>query len=375
MRVTIEPVQDASGLETDWLPVQAMSRISPFVSWHWIGHWVNWVRNHDPLASLKLLRVTEGTVTAGLAVIAVRNARRWGAAHCVGYLHATGNADLDALYIEFNGLCAPESLKDRAVDSVVKAFSERSIGLDELVVPGVEDAVVWQEAAARYGLLTTVQTLQSPFIELAAIGRDERDVFALAGRKSRHSMRQAEDAYLETCGALSVGEAQSGEEALSWLRQLAKLNIRHWRSQNLLSSFENSAFMQFHEGLVQQAPVPGTVRIYRVCAGSCIVGYLYTFVRDGRCYFYQSGYDYNLLQRHNQPGWLVLKLILERLQSEGMKTFEFMAGDSAYKRRFTAKSRSVSWLTFERPTVRGRLTRGLARARAAAGLVKRQWLS
>jgi CelD/BcsL family acetyltransferase involved in cellulose biosynthesis len=97
--------------------------------------------------------------------------------------------------------------------------------------------------------------------------------------------------------------------------------------------------------LVAEAVPRGEVQLIRVTAGSRELGYLYSFVHQGRVCFYQSGYDYHLLDPKYSPGLVTLVLAIKHNAAVGMSLFDFLAGNQAYKASLaTDRAELVSWI-------------------------------
>jgi CelD/BcsL family acetyltransferase involved in cellulose biosynthesis len=90
-----------------------------------------------------------------------------------------------------------------------------------------------------------------------------------------------------------------------------------------------------------------------VKAGDETVGLLYCFLHDGWVYHYQSGFCYSL-DRRRSPGLLTLYCVIDAcLMREEIKGFDFMGGNTEYKRSLTRDSdyKSLRWLVIRRRTV------------------------
>jgi CelD/BcsL family acetyltransferase involved in cellulose biosynthesis len=97
--------------------------------------------------------------------------------------------------------------------------------------------------------------------------------------------------------------------------------------------------------------------LFRVEAGGEIVGLLYCFLYRGWAYHYQSGFCYTLDKRRN-PGLLTLfYAINECMRRQEVEGFDFMAGDSEYKRSLSNGSgeRPLRWFIVRRNTMGSRL--------------------
>ena len=125
--------------------------------------------------------------------------------------------------------------------------------------------------------------------------------------------------------------------------------------------------MQFHRRLIEREFGRGAVQLLRVRNAQDAVGYLYNFVRDGHVYAYQSGFNYSDDPKR-KPG-LVTHALAVRVGSElGFSRYDFLAGDSQYKRSLATDEDQMVWLCLQNPRLRFSVERA---ARGLSGLGRR----
>jgi CelD/BcsL family acetyltransferase involved in cellulose biosynthesis len=87
--------------------------------------------------------------------------------------------------------------------------------------------------------------------------------------------------------------------------------------------------------------------LLELAAGSEVLGYLYNFVYGDRAYSYQSGFAYGADNRH-RPGLLAHALAIERAANQGLKVYDFLAGDAPYKARLGQQLGQILWCRAQR---------------------------
>jgi CelD/BcsL family acetyltransferase involved in cellulose biosynthesis len=96
-----------------------------------------------------------------------------------------------------------------------------------------------------------------------------------------------------------------------------------------------------------------------LCAGNERIGALYCFVHRGKVYFYQSGFRYSS-DGKMKPGLLThyfsIRYCLKRPE---LNEYDFLAGDSQYKRSLATANRPLQWIVVRRFTVPSLLFGGL----------------
>jgi CelD/BcsL family acetyltransferase involved in cellulose biosynthesis len=84
------------------------------------------------------------------------------------------------------------------------------------------------------------------------------------------------------------------------------------------------------------------VELLELTAGPEILGYLYNFQHGGRVYNYQSGFSYHQDNRH-RPGLIAHAMAITRAKEDGMRIYDFLAGDAHYKARLGRQMGTLIW--------------------------------
>ena len=347
-----------------WRELEGRASPSFFLTWSWIGNWLVSLGDHARHGMLVTAR--QGGRVVGLAVLFDAPIRRrllplGRAVH----VNETGIAAFDALYIEYNG-CLVEAGNVVPVQQTMLAHacgangSWRELRLrhaagDGLAPLGATPGKLRQRAEVR----------ESRFVDLERIRKRGGDYLGLLSANRRAHIRRSLRAYA-ALGEVTLTCADSIESALGDFDRLVWLHEKRWAGRGLTSAFNSSFCRGFHERLISHGLPRGEVQLLRVRAGERDIGYLYNFVHDGHVYFYQSGYDYRLIDGRQSPGLVTLALAIEYNARHGMKVFDFLAGDQAYKASLgTDRTVMTSW-TVHRHSWLSSVEQGLARAVGAA---------
>jgi CelD/BcsL family acetyltransferase involved in cellulose biosynthesis len=197
----------------------------------------------------------------------------------------------------------------------------------------------------------------SRYIDFIGFRDPPVDFLGSLSSKTRKHIRRTQRSYEEIGGACTLRVAQSAEEALGMLQQLAELHQARWKGRGHAGAFSSQRFTGFHEMMIRREF--DRTLLFRVQAGAEVVGVLYCFLFLGWVYFYQSGLSYTL-DSSGSPGRLTLYLTISHcLERPELKGFDFMAGDAEYKRSLTSAHRPLRWIVVRRPTARSLLFRGL----------------
>lgn len=159
-------------LEKDWRELESRGEHSFFMSWFWIGSWLERLPEDVPRW---LLRAQSKGRIVGLGVICANTVRRQGVfvsrgLHLHLHLHRTGRPELDELTVEYNGFLAEDGLERQVTQRCIEFLSSER-DWDEMYL----------DAWHRLDLLGSMQidTLRSarvvrrpcPYVDLAALRR------------------------------------------------------------------------------------------------------------------------------------------------------------------------------------------------------------
>ncbi len=353
--VDLEPARGLAGLGAAWRSLEQRATASFFQSWRWVGTWLATLPAEiEPLC----LRARAGGETVGLALLTPRRVCRHGMiASRQLHLNATGRGELDRLTIEYNGFLLDGRLAAE-VERALLAHLLASRGLwDELVLDGVAPTIM----AALEGMDGAVALRQRsicPYVDLAL--PEGLDGLAGVGANTRHQIRRMH----RLCGGAALETPGNVTEGLGFLAELAELHQAQWRARGQAGAFATDFLKEFHHRLVTDALPAGEVQLLRVRAGNGgVIGYLYNFVHRDRVYAYQSGFPRHADNRM-KPGLLSHHLAIRMNRANGSRFYDFLAGDSRYKRSLSTGGNELIWIVVQRPALRFAVERGLREVRA-----------
>jgi CelD/BcsL family acetyltransferase involved in cellulose biosynthesis len=342
-----ESLPSLAALEREWRAQERRAGRGFFLSWAWIG---TWLATLPPGIEPFLLRAKRGSTTVGIALAVERSATR------ALYLNATGNRDLDTIYIEHNGFLCEVSAERAVLNAFVTWFAQVQPPLDALHLPGIA-------ASAQPGkLVEDVKEGPGFAIDLARVTKAGGDVAAALGSKSRQQLRRALRAY-EAHGSLQVSEAASLGEAFAYFDALKILHIASWERRRRRHAFASPHFERFHRALIEREFAHGAIQLLRVTVGDTAIGYLYNFRSNGIVYAYQSGFDDG--HRGFSPGVVSHALALGHNAQRGERLYDFLAGENRLKENFASNRYRLYWQVLRRPRLDHRL-------RAAVRQIKRK---
>ncbi len=304
--VELEPLPASAQLASEWRSLEKRSDGSFFISWSWIGCWIEALRSD---AELLLLRARLDGRTVGLAVFANHLERR----HRVITsrtlrLHATGRPEHDILMVECNGFLIDRDFHPSVYRRMLAHLLQRESVWDELVLDGLRDTTALPFSNRQVAVRSA--NYANHYVDLAAVRSAPGGYLSLLGAKTRSRIRRSCREY-ESLGELSIQCAANTAQALEFLEGLKALHQRYWAARGEPGAFANPFFDRFHQQLVRNVFGRGEIQLLAVDAGAKRIGYMYNFVQRGHVYNYQSGLDYHICEKQNRPGLVVHKLAVE----------------------------------------------------------------
>ena len=344
---------DTAGLEREWRALEQRSRASVFQSWAWIGCW---------LASLPqdihpvLIRVSRGLEILALGIVCRAHVRGTFVTARALLLNETGDAKLDCVTIEHNGLLCDPAMAGQVVERVALALQKRS-DWDEWVLSGVDRSIAkahYEDIATRLGWIVHAFGERPWYVvQLNQLRGGGNNQLGWLSVNTRYQVRRALKEYGKR-GDVKIEIARSAEEALVFFERLKGLHQHYWHARGKPGAFGPEFFEIFHRRLIEQEWPRGGVHLLRVSAGEHEIGYLYNLVYGQTIYSYQSGFNYE----HDakiKPGLVSHVLAIQRATADGFGFYDLLAGDAQYKRSLATHSETMRWIRLRRPRLAFRL--------------------
>jgi CelD/BcsL family acetyltransferase involved in cellulose biosynthesis len=334
--ITVSPVVDFAALEVKWRDLEVRSGASFFQSWTWTGCLVE-ERFPEPV----LVEARAGGRTVALALFNRRDRTL--------HLGQTGDPNFDCIYIEFNGVLAEIGCDTRLTEACLQAARTGPVGrpksgripMHRLVLSGISDTTA--VAAAKIGNVRYNRSLAAPSVDL----RDQNRCFLDSrSANTRQQIRRSNRDYART-GDILVDRADTLFQAYDYFDGMAALHQTSWLARGFPGAFANPFFGRFHRALIARGLERGEIDLLRVTAGSRAIGLLYNFRHRGHSLAYQSGFDYAGSGPREKPGLTCHYEAILFAERWGAVRYDFLAGDTRYKRSFSDRTEMLHWIEIE----------------------------
>lgn len=365
IRVQRTALPPLSSLEAEWRDLESRSEHSFFMSWAWIGLWLERLPDDVPRT---LLRVEANGRLVALAVVCSRLVKRSGAIFSRAmFVNCTGDPKLDELTIEYNDLLVETGCEADVVRACVEFFAADP-GWDELFLDGWQHAHLLSHEVLASAGAKVVQRKQRAChqIDLKALRAASTPYVDSLPSRTRYKVRRALR-EAEARGELTIDLARTPDEMGHFLAELKRLHQHAWNAKGMPGAFANEFFDGFHGALTRRPDACESVQLLCVRIGGNAIGYLYNLVHHGRVYNYQSGFDFEFSSGAAwRPGMLCHAMAIEFNASVlGTDVYDFMAGDQMHKRELGTSATNMLWIKLQRPRLKFEIEEQLSVVAAA----------
>ena len=357
--ITLNAVPAGNELGLAWRSLEDRANGSFFSSWSWVGCWLASLKSSAKTLLLKA--EVEGKVV-GLAIFVAANTKRFRLVPVRSLaLHATGDPAFDTLTVEHNDFLVAAENATETRSYMFQYLIDSGLAWDQLLLPGLSQTAR-QVVKGCPGVSLRERLNPCYLVDLKPLAERKEEYLTQLTSNTRQQIRRSMKAYREI-GPVVLSEAADKETAQAFLNRLKSLHQSHWVAKGKSGAFDSAYFVEFHRSLIDNCYARGEIQLLRVSAGDVELGYLYNFVHRGRVLFYQSGLDYQLIEKHGRPGLVAHALAVEHNARLGHHTYDLLAGSVRYKRSLASHSEPLSWVVLHRDTQAFRLEEFLRRCK------------
>jgi CelD/BcsL family acetyltransferase involved in cellulose biosynthesis len=167
-------------------------------------------------------------------------------------------------------------------------------------------------------------------------------------KRQRANLRNARS-RLERQGGGAV-ECARPETAQEFLEDLFRLHTRRWSDKGQPGVLDDDRLRAFHRMVVPGLIASGRLHLYRLRVAAGTAAVIYSLFDANTVYCYLQGFDPGF--GFFSPGTLLMFSVIEDAIASGMRSFDFLRGQEAYKQHWRAESRSTYRLSLEREHLR-----------------------
>jgi hypothetical protein len=339
------PVDNLPEIKSIWQGLYDPEKDSYYISWGWIETWFATlpadveisfyvvVKNNTPCLAFFI----GGPVQTSDKLLPTSRIT----------LNSSGIKKYDnCLMVEYNSMVGQLSNRDFQV-----VLKELPLHWEEFSFPGLDmdnfPGIILDHQLQPYKKVITRDD-RSCFVDLDKARQKDGGYVSLLSKNTRYQARRGKRLY-EKHGDISLREAATREEALDYFESLLALHLKTWQERGKTSSLESSYYCDFHRQLIKNRFHSGEIQLLRISCGSEPIGYLYNFVQNKKIYFAQNGFSYPKNPKM-KPGIISHVEAIEYNISLGNRVYDFLAGDTQYKKSLSTDSNKMQWIILQKPT-------------------------
>jgi len=328
-------------LKEPWKDLQSLGAAKDITTtWQWMSTWWEVFREGRSLA---LLVVRDGEEVVGIAPFVRRSIRYFG---LIPYTRmefmASGEDEKDEIcsdYLDF-------VIKDGREREVLEAIFEflhhsRDISWDDLLLPvmRIESPTVplLFDLAGKFRL--TAREIRCIPCRYASLPDSFEEYLSQLGSKTRYKIRRGMRKLSEG-GDVDFKIAETAEEVEAAKNILIRLHQSRWSQKGDRGVFSSAKFRLFHDKIMSISHKKNWLRLGILSLSQRPLACIYNLRFNGRVYSYQAGIEVSD-NWDLSYGMLAHAYAIAHAISETSREYDFLAGDSEYKKRLAKEEREI----------------------------------
>jgi CelD/BcsL family acetyltransferase involved in cellulose biosynthesis len=330
-------------------------------SWDWTDVWLDYFGD---IVEHEFAVVQQGGVPCGVLLL-TRGVGRKRSRIPVRTLHfgTAGEPRSDSIYVEYNRVLVVPEVRQEAARTVLSVVGQDD-SWDELWLDGFAPDEAEPFLAADPELKPRFEPC--PTVDLQAAERSDGQVLSILTSNTRYQVRRSIRAFGDAKGQW----AETTDDAVEILNELIRMHQERWRDTGLPGAFATERVVEYHRALVKRLFPKGAILLYRVRSPVGTIGCLYSFIERKNVLSYQLG----LARFHDnkmKPGFVTHALCMQSSYDRGLIDYNFLAGESAWKRELATTERQLVWATASRRRMKIALADALRGGKRVVNRIRR----
>ncbi len=347
-------LEEVSPFIPEWEAMVGKERLTPAHTYEWLK--VLWEIYRSSVDSLMLLTVRSDGRLVGIAPFVKKNERRKGLK--IPLLRPLNIFSLHGTQFILDG---NQPLVMEAIFRHI-ACRHRDWGLWFMTYQeGEEQALVFETILNQYKYpFSKRATERSPYLLMRGTWEDKMKTLQPRFRTALRSRQKR----LEERGKLELRFFNSTEDWRAGLEAIAQIEEESWKASAMTAITRDFRQWAFYEKYAPLAAANQTLRIPVLYVAGEPVAYDYALFKDGVYYLLKTSYKKKWEDAY--PGFVLRKLLMERLYAEKAVEMDFLGKDEQWKMKWTdSVRRHVEYTVFNR-TLRSRYLLAFNRVAALA---------
>ncbi len=333
-------------LRNEWQALYREAEAAPFLSWEWLATW------HEQLGAGReplLLCVRDGQRLVGLLALTVevRRLTPWfGKLRRVAFM---GEAFAGTDYLDVLALPAQrEAICRAAFEHLFKHVAFELLELEGMAADSPNLPVLEQMLAQHFGNRARFALRRATQYTCPQVALDSTWEALLASTRRGDNFKQ-KLRRMRQRHAFEYRVVTEPAAVAAAFERYYQLHENRWQQHGGSDATGHPRLREFQAAAVQRLAATGLVRFEEIWLDGVCCASNYALDDGQNFYFYSAGYDQT--QRNLSPGLVLTGLSIESAIQRGLKRFDFLRGDEAYKFDWSNAARETLTLTLARRTV------------------------
>jgi len=354
IKIIIEPfsLTNKNIIANKWQRLEKNASVSVFLSWQWVGNWLDLVT--DEIFLIEAYREGE-VVGLGFFVETTRKVfgvwpvKQW-------WLHKTGIQKQDQIWIEYNDFLLDESCSIDVREKMIEAVCDFDVSIKEIII-GLSSSEILNYYSKIFNKFNFSDVSMAKVNGYLVSLEPSKDYLTVVLSKNTRSQIARSEKLLHSQGELNFEVVTTQENIAKLSPTIAKIHIERWKDTPEGSGFLNPTFKNFHEAMAD-SNVASTIQIAVLSLNKFELGYLINFVYNNTVYFYLSALQKNL-DNKIKVGLTLHSKAIQYYIKQGVKSYDFLGGEARYKKSLSNKEYKLEMRCYYRSGLLVRFERKL----------------
>ncbi|MHA7881214.1 MAG: GNAT family N-acetyltransferase [Saccharospirillum sp.] len=263
------------------------------------------------------------------------------------HLNHSGDPAKDQIWPEYSQLLCLSDYETIVTQKCLPYLHKALDGWDEFCTGVATESTITQFDAQAGWIEHELWADQSYSVDLVPFKETPSAYLEQLSANTRYQIRRTRK-DLERLGQLKLNVITDTHDLLSTFNHIGEVHKRQWGQD---SGFHNTTFVNFHQRLIQDSALPVIHTL--TLNGQCIAAH-YNLNYQRGLYFY-LGFAEKTLSPKIKPGLLLHAEVIQRCIADGLKLYDFMAGDMQYKRQLSTRQQPMRSIRLSQPRCKYRI--------------------
>ncbi|MBU2924927.1 GNAT family N-acetyltransferase [Colwellia sp. 1_MG-2023] len=355
IHITILPLipEKIEQLKKSWLRLESIASPSFFLTWRWIGSWLEQIKNTSKLI---LVEATQNDRTVALGIFIEKDTTKYGLfKRKQWYLHRTGNDCKDQIWIENNTFLTTNENKDVIIQAIWQTLLSHYNHVDEFIIAINNDQPSKEQLSCtnKYSIIKN-NTENGYFITLDKINTID-DYFSSLSKSTRKQLKRSHT-LLTQQNEFKFSVTIAPEQQTQILSKCQQWHIDKWKDTETPSGFTNPQFTGFHKNLIHSDHTTSNTVVASLMINNELYGCLYCFLNHNCAYFYLSALK-PIADNRIKLGLSLHALFIQWLieNKPNIKKYDFLAGEARYKQSLSNQKNEHCYLVIQKESIKFKL--------------------